>query len=575
MKSLLAILLSLWSHVCFSQFITPVQYLESLPKPNFVNGSLPHLGITGYQPRDDIVIEMATNWYYGLSLGDCTSNVVAGLAIGGSSSSNLISLATNFPNSFALEVNIWRTLDEVTNAIGTIGGTLPPGMYLTNSSGLFVDQNGATTNPAPTVFSPECPDYYWGLLATSQVYYLRIINSNAPIKVILNPGEYGIGVALKAAYPLDPRVQKQSVITNAYDQSTNTSGMSWGHYNSISKSRQLSPLSQQINQFFPSREMYTFYDTPLEQSRYIVPGYGDFENSIALSWWIEYMNTNTDLPAMEDYYVTYNSYTNASGVTKFTVTDHLMKDLDAIGYYLKTGKTNSYNWLMGGYSNTTTNALSSIPRWMGFLKCLYTAGQNGGAILFGLPPLWYQTNNGWIFGTNGFIGSFPANQPPHWLQQAVALSRVHAEFSHLTNWLYGSQLISGPQSHFMSIDQPAYEFTNNAADPTIRVLARKAYGANQWLICAWAAYGPNRNVTVTIPTLGSVTLYARECGTVYTASTTTMTVIDPNGIFPTESNLPDKAGSELFGYSVSDTFVPSPAIVNMSTLRVTGQTTFY
>jgi len=113
-----------------------------------------------------------------------------------------------------------------------------------------------------------------------------------------------------------------------------------------------------------------------------------------------------------------------------------------------------------------------------------------------------------VFGENGFAGTFPINTPPHWLLQIMALAHVHALFSHLENVLTNGDLLSGPQAHALSADQPAYEFTNTAAYANDRVLARKLRGQNQWIVTAWAADGITNNVTVTIPTIGNLTVTA-------------------------------------------------------------------
>jgi hypothetical protein len=133
-------------------------------------------------------------------------------------------------------------------------------------------------------------------------------------------------------------------------------------------------------------------------------------------------------------------------------------------------------------------------------------------------------------GANGFDASFPSNSPPNWLQQMMALSYVHALFSQLEPFTDNSDLISGPQAHALSQDQPAYEFTNTVGRTwQDRVLARKVRNTNEWLICAWAADGVDTNVTVTIPTLGSITVLARDSGAVYLASTTNIFALYPAG----------------------------------------------
>ena len=126
----------------------------------------------------------------------------------------------------------------------------------------------------------------------------------------------------------------------------------------------------------------------------------------------------------------------------------------------------------------------------------------------------------------------------------MALSHVHALFSQLETFTDNSDLISGPQHHALSYDQPAYEFTNTAGLVEDRVLARKSRSANQWLVTAWAADMITNNVTVTIPTLGNLTVKAVPSATVYqvTMSGTNVqqTLLDEYASFPV--TLPAPAG---------------------------------
>ncbi len=141
--------------------------------------------------------------------------------------------------------------------------------------------------------------------------------------------------------------------------------------------------------------------------------------------------------------------------------------------------------------------------YLGFLKCYYTAGMLGGIAGYFRNP------------EGGFDATFPADRPPNWLQQMIALSRVHGLFSHLEVYLRQGDLLLGPANHIWSKDTPAYEFPS--ADSDIRVLARKHRQKSAWLIAVWAAAGNSRKVTVTLPQLGSVALLARPSGSVYTA----------------------------------------------------------
>ena len=91
---------------------------------------------------------------------------------------------------------------------------------------------------------------------------------------------------------------------------------------------------------------------------------------------------------------------------------------------------------------------------------------------------------------------------------------------------------AGTRAALFAPDQPAYEFPTGYADT--RVLARRLRGQDEWLVTAWAADGTNRTVSVSIPDLGTVDLLARDCGSVYRATTDALTLLDPDGVFPTE-----------------------------------------
>jgi hypothetical protein len=97
----------------------------------------------------------------------------------------------------------------------------------------------------------------------------------------------------------------------------------------------------------------------------------------------------------------------------------------------------------------------------------------------------------------------------------MILGHVQALFSHLEDYLRNGDLLPGPNMHRLSTEFPAYEFPTG--DPNVRALARKLRQRDEWLLCAWAADGPSKRVTVTIPELGEVKLQARPCGSVYRA----------------------------------------------------------
>jgi hypothetical protein len=94
----------------------------------------------------------------------------------------------------------------------------------------------------------------------------------------------------------------------------------------------------------------------------------------------------------------------------------------------------------------------------------------------------------------------------------------------------------GPQRHRFSKELPAYEFPTGDRDA--RVLVRKLKNRPRWLVTAWAAGGPDRDVKVTLPELGEISVRARGCGAVYLArlagSRPAVTLLDGNGLLPTE-----------------------------------------
>jgi hypothetical protein len=510
-----------------AQNVTPAQYLASQPLPNFAtNHHLPHLTQWNWGVSSNAIIELANNWGYTLTLGTySTPSSVTNIS---AFNRRMLAMVSNNPAKYKLSVLIDRVFPS----------GLSSGFWCTNASGLFVDAN---TNAWPTlvytningnwiyacstnsnlrpIVSPEGSDDDWQAATAYWVNSLRVIQSNAPISIVLNGGEYGLDVQGfdGNAWLQDPRVQAA------------TNGMSMPRYSSNRKAHQLGFLTIAINQVLPNRELYIFYNTGNEQSRSYIPGtyQTNWDNVTDVwGWRSDVMNTNTDLPSFEDYYIYNGSWTNNS--YSLGQYDLLIRHLNGVGYDMALGYPRNYSWLCGGWSNTLTNHLSDIPTYTGFLKCLYTAGMVGGVAGYFATPT--NTTPGSIFGGPGMDASFPPNSPPHWLQQIMALSHTHALFSHLEPFLTNGDLLSGPQHHVTSADQPAYEFTNTVARPYDRVLARKLHTANQWIVTAWAADGISTNVTVTIPTIGALTVAAVPDASVYrvtvNGATVTQTLLD-------------------------------------------------
>ena len=504
----------------------------SQPHPNFAPAShLPALTKDGWPLSSNLNVVSAQYFGYALDLGEINPNYLPGLlgdlSIPGTFEYGMVQLASNNPSIFKLSVHTDRQI--------ALAVPEPSGYWCTNSAGLFTDGINSwqyiTNTQFTPVPSPECPDNYWQAVSTIWGNELKTIRSNTPIAIILNDGEYGMqefGGSGKA-WNQDPRVLADAG-TTVFPTATNgyqDCGW-WTHYATLQKSHQLGMQTAAFRQAAPDRQLYIYYTTGAEETR-------TSDNSIGCDVWgfdSTVFATNSDLPSFECYYQGWagHDYTNETGQSGDLLTEYL----NAVGFNLNLGYTNNYCWVCGGWSknafdsSTNNPGVSTIPLYMGFLKCLYTGGMVG--CIAGYYD--YPTNNG-----GGFNTTFPSNNAPNWLQQINATAQVHALFSHLDNYLYNGALLSGPQAHAYSTDQPAYEFTNTTAIATARVLARKLNGTNQWLITAWASNGSNCNVTVNIPVLGAVTVFARDCGSVYEVigNTNNMTLIDTNGLLPTAS----------------------------------------
>jgi hypothetical protein len=73
---------------------------------------------------------------------------------------------------------------------------------------------------------------------------------------------------------------------------------------------------------------------------------------------------------------------------------------------------------------------------------------------------------------------------------------------------------------------------------TAHVFVRKHNVSSEYIITAWAADGIERDVTIAIPELGEVTVFASARGTIYrTMDGVALTLLDENGQ-DVDTNLP-------------------------------------
>lgn len=488
--------------------VTSYDYLTNSPKPNFAISRLPKLVQWGWVINSNTYIELAQNWGYALSLGNNSDTDIGGqLTNINSRTWGFIRAATNDPAHFKLSMGVQQRYMQ----------PIPAGFYVTNTAGSFVGLYGTNTwmtNGGPAIASPEGNEDYWSNSATYWAATVAAVNSNAPLTIVLNGGEYGLNSffgGVSQCWGMDPRVQAatNSPPWNAYlqgDGKLNTSWLLWFDYGSFRRAHQYQFLTDKIRTILPNRQLYVHYETDGESYRSL--------NLYGTNWATgnhyngKYTRTLSDYPNFETYYKHFN--------TGFTGTqDMLTKFLDAVGAHITYGSPTNYSWLSGGYARGGGEAdFADTNLYTGYLKCCYTAGMVG--------------------GIEGYYSSFTdvpfdSASPPHWLRQLMVVSHVHALFTHLDKFILDGDLLPGTRNNAFSIDQPAYEFlasTNN------RVLSRKLRSGNEWIVTAWAANGIDTNITVTIPILGTMTVTASSTGTVYYATPSSVHVLDEYGAFP-------------------------------------------
>jgi hypothetical protein len=452
---------------------TAAQFLQAATPPAFRAGNtLPRLTRWGWVLPADARIELAKNWDYTLDLGDADPGTLADLADPNSDTSKLAALATANPKQYPVSVVAGAPLFDQ----GFLN-SLPSSTWCVAADGT-------------KVWSPEAPDAAMQQAATCAVNWFKQIQAKAPVSIILNGGEYGMQYLGDdgAAWAKDPKVVQAK------------GNLSWDTYNSQKKAHQEAIISNAFRAACPNRSLYLYYYADGSGRRGTAPYYGGRKTNIGTwdVWYRDfaYMKQVTDLPASCSYYLIYN--------TGFTGDiDMLTYTLNGAGQHIALGTPLSYNWLTGGCSVSGTDNMADLDLYEGFLKCNYTAGMIGGvAVYYDLP-------------TGGFSGDL-GSVAPNWLQQIMVLAQVHGIFSNLENFLRQGDLLPGPQMHRWSKAFPAYEFPTG--DANARVLVRKLRSSNTWLVTAWAASGTDRQVTVTVPTLGKFTTTACRAGAVYEAT---------------------------------------------------------
>jgi len=470
--------------------VTPAQWLKAQPKPKFQKGyTLPPLTRYGWTLPLDARIELTENWGYALEYGGYVCGSQGKLADPNSIESKLVALAASDPKRYPLSVICCRTLPAA--------DSVPAETWAHDAEGKIFDAQARSMDGTEwekgmkSVYSPNAPDSVWEEAGRLRADPIRIIREKCPIAIVLNGGEYGLGVLgfAQKVWEKDP-----TILAAKGDKP-------WFDYISERKARSEMLIADAVKAVTPDRQLYIYYPTT-----------GGTHRNKGGDWrqWMygyQWMKPVSDLASSEHYHRGFNSGWMGKD-------DILTQALNARGFEIFNGQPHCYDWLCagwpfknglgsGGPDRYNDGGLGDLERYAGFIKCMYVAGMLGG-------------NAGYYaYPKGGFGATFPADKPPHWLQQMVVLSRMHALFSHLENYIRNGDFLPGPDMHRWSKDQPAYEFPTGSQGA--RVLARKLKNEQQWLIVAWAADGQEQAVSVEIPELGKVQLQALPNGAVYTA----------------------------------------------------------
>jgi hypothetical protein len=466
---------------------TALEHLQAAPKPHFREGhTLPPLTRWGWTMPFEVRVELAEHWGYALEFGGyATKGPVAKLDDPASDESKLCALTAADPKRYPLCVLLDRPCGSK-----AFQDEAPEDTWCRDADGKLIDDKRE--------WSTEAPDSVFEKAGELSAEPLKKILAKAPLAIVLNGGEYGLNVFGFAGktWERDPKV---TIAKGDRD---------WFDYLSENKARQELPIINAVRQVNP-KGLYLYYHT-----------FATHRNRFG-GWWTwsyEYRDLRkiSDLPSSSVYYKHFNDGWTGGN-------DMLTQALNSVAQQMQFGDALSYNWMNAGWTRGDDPAkdFGDLDRYLGYLKCYYTAGMIGGCA-------------GYFAFPKGGFGGDQGDEPPHWLQQMTVLAHAHALFSDLEDFLRTGDLLPGPDKHRWSKDLPAYEFPTG--DPEARVLVRKHKQRDEWLVTAWAAGGEDRDVKVTVPELGEVAVKARGSGSVYRArgegEKPVLTLVDEDGRLP-------------------------------------------
>lgn len=503
--------------VCSDSLIKPDQYLATYPnKPQFRPGStMPRLGRASWGVSSATAIELAANWNFALEFGEAAVNSVTRMSDPSTYEGKLMAAVRSDPKKYPLQVNVPRFASA----------TYPSDIWARDAKGNYI------LSGSSKVFSPEASGASYRKIVEPVADNFRKIAKEAHIALITDGGERDLGVPADSLASNDPKVKAA--------QGTKP----WTDYVSERKAYLENITSSAIESAVPNFENYLYYYSAAGSTR----NYGFWYNYM---WNYDKMRSVSTLPNESMYFKQFNGgWTGSESM--------LTQILNETGRQIQLGQPLSYNWVNGGWwpGVGVNGGLGDLDIYQGFLKAYFTAGNVGAlAGYFDYPSTSStpDTANGiGGEGYNGYDSCMDPNIPfdyskrntqqpnsvPHWLTQIVELSQAQAQFSWLEPFLRNGDLLPGDGVNHYSSDQPSYEFSTGFSDT--RVLARKLRNQDKWIITAWAADGVTRDVNVTIPILGQVTLNAVSVGHVYYARINSgnpqLTLIDVDPLNPSQN----------------------------------------
>ncbi len=478
---------------------TPIAYLQAQPKPYFKSGNkLPPLTRYGWVMPFELNKEFADNWGYALpSGGYLSSQRLKQLSNPESDLAKTIACMKANPGKYKLEVTCDRF--DPPNPPADLWTRDLDGKLL-NAQAKSLD--GTEWHPGMnTVISPEVSDQYWIDAGAGRANPIAEIRKLVPVSIVLNGGEWGLGVwgFAGSVWMQDPKIKK------AIDE-YKAKGLSRIEYLDDKTGNVQKLIANEVKKAVPDRDLYIYYTSGGSGHKDRYWGWADWGPSY------KPMRGVSDQPSIECYLHSMNTGFDGNQ-------DLLSMSLNAIGQQLAMGDTLSYNWFWAKRYDT------SMRQYRGLLKCHYIMGTLGG--------------NAGTYNQPDFNASFKLNTVPDWMMQQMALGHVHALFSHLEDYIRNGDLVDeGKYKHIWSVEQPAYELLPKELEKTViakgkvnvlpmgrpfRVVARKHRNKTEWLVEAWTADtkgGEDKqyDATVNIPGAGEITLNARVGGSSYLVS---------------------------------------------------------